>query len=43
MENIKKQYDSMLQMGTEKESEIEKSCIKPLVIMRTAELIESIL
>lgn len=43
VENIKKQYDSMLQMGIAKESEIEKGCIEPLVIIRTAELIESIL
>lgn len=43
VENIKKQYDSMLQTGTTEESEIEKGCIKPLVIIRTAELIESIL
>lgn len=41
VENIKKQYDSMLQTGIAEESEIEKGCIKPLVIIRTAELIES--
>lgn len=43
VENIKKQYDSMLQMGIAEESEIEKGCINPLITIKTAELIESIL
>ena len=43
MMNIKQQYDAMLQDGNVEASDIEKRCIDPLVIIRTAELMEGLL
>lgn len=43
VENIRKQYDAMLQEGTLEEENIEKGCLNPLLTRKAAELIEGIL
>ena len=43
VENIRKQYDAMLQEGTLEEADIEKGCLNPLLTREEAKLIEGIL